>query len=141
MCAWTRESSTCYVSIFFKFFSGSLSNFTSQGDSGGPLLMPNMDNGMVQVGITSWGYECGSEITPSVFASVRHAYDWIMNQVETAMTASSTTSPSPLPSSLPTSFPSNVPSLISSSSPTHDGKGKKKKKKKKEKKGKGAKRS
>ena len=105
--------------------------------------MPNTDNGMVQVGITSWSlFECGSEITPSVFASVRHAHDWIMNQVETAMTASATTSPSPLPSSLPTSFPSNVPSLISSSSPTHDGKGKKKKKKKKkEKKGKGAKRS
>jgi len=132
MCAWRRESSTCFVSIFyFKSFSELLSNFTSQGDSGGPLLMPNTGNGMVQVGITSWGYECGSEITPSVFASVRHAYDWIMDQVENAMTASASTSPSSLPSSLP----SNVPSLIPSSSPTRDGKGKKKKKKKKNGKG------
>ena len=136
MCAWRREASICFVSFYFIFFSELLSNCISQGDSGGPLLIKNSSNETVQVGITSWIFECGSQFYPSGFARVSSAFDWIFDEAENVvMTESPTTSPS--------SSPSSGPSLISSATPTHGGKAKKKKKKKKEKnkKGKGGKRT
>ena len=66
------------------FFSGSMlcggtndgSKDTCQGDSGGPLVYPD---GITwkQVGVTSWGYECGVANYPGVYARIPTALDWI----------------------------------------------------------------
>jgi len=131
-----KRSKYMFCKFLFYFFPELLSNCISQGDSGGPLLIKNSSNETVQVGITSWVFECGSQFYPSGFARVSSAFDWIFDVAENVvMTESPTTSPS--------SSPSSGPSLISSATPTHGGKAKKKKKKKKEKnkKGKGGKRT
>mmetsp|Transcript_29099 Transcript_29099/g.58693 ORF Transcript_29099/g.58693 Transcript_29099/m.58693 type:complete len:360 (+) Transcript_29099:132-1211(+) len=55
---------------------------TCQGDSGGPLIIPG-DNAStdVQIGITSWGFGCGSGYYPGVYSRVSYAYEWIKEQV------------------------------------------------------------
>lgn len=45
------------------------------GDSGGPLVCDG-----VQVGIVSWGVECGHPDFPGVYASVPHYLEWIRTQ-------------------------------------------------------------
>lgn len=47
-----------------------------QGDSGGPLMAP-VDGGFVQLGIVSWGYQCGHPAFPGVYARVAAFGDWI----------------------------------------------------------------
>lgn len=48
-----------------------------QGDSGGPLQIILPPNEMAQiVGVTSFGYSCGSRI-PAVYARVAFYLDWI----------------------------------------------------------------
>jgi V8-like Glu-specific endopeptidase len=56
VCAWRSGKSACY------------------GDSGGPLL-EDRDGTWVQVGVTSWGFECG--VYTSVYARVSALSSWI----------------------------------------------------------------
>jgi hypothetical protein len=52
------------------------------GDSGGPLIVKgNADDVSddVQVGVTSWGWDCGQQ--PGVFARVSEGYEWIRDRV------------------------------------------------------------
>mmetsp|Transcript_9133 Transcript_9133/g.20627 ORF Transcript_9133/g.20627 Transcript_9133/m.20627 type:complete len:744 (+) Transcript_9133:192-2423(+) len=55
-----------------------------QGDSGGGLIRLGDDfngNEDVQVGIVSWGLQCGDEDFPGVYARVGEHYDWIAQNV------------------------------------------------------------
>ncbi|EAT41823.1 AAEL006568-PB [Aedes aegypti] len=48
-----------------------------QGDSGGCLVAPETDGYWYQYGVVSWGYGCGSEGLPGVYARVISFMDWI----------------------------------------------------------------
>jgi len=48
------------------------------GDSGGPLVVPaKNERGYVQVGIVSWGPQCGNPLFPGVYTRVSSFSDWI----------------------------------------------------------------
>jgi secreted trypsin-like serine protease len=48
------------------------------GDSGGPLVVPSStSDGYVQVGIVSWGPQCGNPLFPGVYTRVSSFSDWI----------------------------------------------------------------
>jgi len=48
------------------------------GDSGGPLVVPaSNDRGYVQVGIVSWGPQCGNPLFPGVYTRVSSFSKWI----------------------------------------------------------------
>jgi secreted trypsin-like serine protease len=48
------------------------------GDSGGPLVVPaETDNGYMQVGIVSWGPQCGNPLFPGIYTRVSSFSDWI----------------------------------------------------------------
>ena len=72
------------------FFSGSMlcggtidgSKDTCQGDSGGPLVYLDIDT-WKQVGVTSWGYECGVANFPGVYARVSAGLSWIYSVLPT----------------------------------------------------------
>ncbi|GBO15778.1 hypothetical protein AVEN_129881-1, partial [Araneus ventricosus] len=46
------------------------------GDSGGPLVMENGDS-WIQVGIVSFGFQCGAEDYPGVYTRVSAYMRWI----------------------------------------------------------------
>ncbi|KAL7543821.1 hypothetical protein ACHAXR_013141 [Thalassiosira sp. AJA248-18] len=49
-----------------------------QKDSGGPLILRGNDaEGDIQVGVSSWGISCASNVFPGVAARVSSVYDWI----------------------------------------------------------------
>jgi secreted trypsin-like serine protease len=52
------------------------------GDSGGPLVAP-ADNaqGYVQVGIVSWGVQCGNPALPGIYSRISQFYDWVRDTV------------------------------------------------------------
>ncbi|XP_023349460.1 enteropeptidase [Eurytemora carolleeae] len=56
---------------------------TCKGDGGGPLACkePGTDNIYVQVGIVSWGVDCGQKDTPGVYSNLPLAVCWIDNVV------------------------------------------------------------
>jgi len=85
-----------------------------QGDSGGPLiLLGNGPTETVQVGVTSWGSDCGT-IHPGVYHRTSYTFDWIRENIcdmsdvppdyLLCNTAAPTTSPAPSqsPSAPPT---------------------------------------
>ena len=52
------------------------------GDSGGPLILKgNNDKEDVQIGIVSWGFECGNDSFPGVYSRVRNQFSWIQEIV------------------------------------------------------------
>jgi len=58
---------------------------TCQGDSGGPLYLTQATlNDSPQVGITSFGYECGHLNLPGVYTRVSRYLDWIEQQTSIA---------------------------------------------------------
>jgi len=64
--------------------SGDIVQDACQGDSGGGLIRPGPDmNGAddVQMGIVSWGLQCGDEDFPGVYARVGEHYGWIAEKV------------------------------------------------------------
>lgn len=48
-----------------------------QGDSGGPMIY---DGKPILLGIVSWGYGCGREGYPGVYANVANLLEWIESQ-------------------------------------------------------------
>lgn len=51
------------------------------GDSGGPLVMTNSDGSISQVGIVSWGLECGAAGLYGVYTNVTAYQSWIAFQL------------------------------------------------------------
>ncbi|XP_071128444.1 uncharacterized protein [Mytilus edulis] len=51
-------------------------NDSCQGDSGGPLVCRSGDQ-WVQVGIVSFGYDCGNSQYPGIYTKIHHYIDWI----------------------------------------------------------------
>lgn len=53
------------------------------GDSGGPLVAAAPDNaqGYLQVGVVSWGIQCGNPALPGIYTRVSTFYDWIKDTV------------------------------------------------------------
>ena len=83
------------------------------GDSGGPLFVrgPAEDGSHdVQVGIVSFGVECGNPNFPGVYARISEAYDWIGETV-----CSSSNYPADNFGCSPSESPSDRPSLRDSS--------------------------
>lgn len=54
------------------------------GDSGGPLVA-RADNsrGYIQVGVVSWGSQCGNPVLPGVYNRLSRFYDWVRNEMTT----------------------------------------------------------
>jgi secreted trypsin-like serine protease len=54
------------------------------GDSGGPLIVAdkNSAKGYTQVGIVSWGPQCGNPLFPGVYTRVSSFSDWIAKNVK-----------------------------------------------------------
>jgi len=48
-----------------------------QGDSGGPLIFQDGGGNYDQIGVVSWGYGCGADNYPGVYARVNSYLDWI----------------------------------------------------------------
>jgi len=51
-----------------------------QGDSGGPLVCRSGDQ-WVQVGIVSFGYDCGNSQYPGIYTKIYHYIDWITRTI------------------------------------------------------------
>jgi secreted trypsin-like serine protease len=51
------------------------------GDSGGPLVKYNPNGQDTQVGVVSFGKECGNPNYPGVYAKVSYAKDWIEEKI------------------------------------------------------------
>ena len=54
------------------------------GDSGGPLIVADKgnDKGYTQVGIVSWGPQCGNPLFPGVYTRVSSFSDWIEKNLQ-----------------------------------------------------------
>jgi secreted trypsin-like serine protease len=54
------------------------------GDSGGPLIVADNadDKGFTQVGIVSWGPQCGNPLFPGVYTRVSSFSDWIGKEMK-----------------------------------------------------------
>jgi secreted trypsin-like serine protease len=54
------------------------------GDSGGPLIVADKgyDRGYTQVGIVSWGPQCGNPLFPGVYTRVSSFSDWIEKNLQ-----------------------------------------------------------
>lgn len=52
------------------------------GDSGGPFVIKNHNGLWVQVGITSWGYDCALPRLPGIYTDVTMYITWIKQKAE-----------------------------------------------------------
>lgn len=58
---------------------------TCTGDSGGPLMLPVRVGGkfpFYQIGVVSYGVDCGRPNIPSVYTNVEHFIDWIQEKIK-----------------------------------------------------------
>jgi uncharacterized repeat protein (TIGR01451 family) len=60
---------------------------TCNGDSGGPLVVRKGEAGWIQVGITSWGYQCAVPNAPGIYSRVPSFIDWIKHEMRTVRLA------------------------------------------------------
>jgi len=52
------------------------------GDSGGPLVAKTDDDrGYVQVGVVSWGSQCGNPVLPGIYNRLSQFHDWVSNEM------------------------------------------------------------
>lgn len=71
-----------YVHVIFGTI-GVFGLFCTQGDGGGPLTCYNeKTQSEVQIGITSWGIDCGKIGVPGVYTDVMVHRDWITSTVD-----------------------------------------------------------
>ncbi|XP_043460831.1 trypsin eta-like [Leptopilina heterotoma] len=66
-----KEGEICYG-----FHEGTTTRDSCEGDSGGPLINYNR----VQLGVVSYGVECGTTGFPGVYADVLYFRDWIKQE-------------------------------------------------------------
>jgi secreted trypsin-like serine protease len=53
------------------------------GDSGGPLVAPaDNSRGFVQIGVVSWGDQCGNPAFPGIYSRVANYNDWIRATIQ-----------------------------------------------------------
>jgi len=53
------------------------------GDSGGPLVAPaDNSRGFVQIGVVSWGDQCGNPAFPGIYSRVSNYNDWIRATIQ-----------------------------------------------------------
>uniref|UniRef100_K1QAG3 Transmembrane protease, serine 2 n=1 Tax=Magallana gigas TaxID=29159 RepID=K1QAG3_MAGGI len=52
------------------------------GDSGGPFIIKNHNGLWVQVGITSWGYDCAQPRAPGIYTDVTMYMAWITQKAQ-----------------------------------------------------------
>jgi kallikrein len=54
------------------------------GDGGGPLVCPinGQENKYYQIGVVSWGIECGQENVPAVYSNIPFLRQWIDKQMQ-----------------------------------------------------------
>jgi trypsin len=99
------------------------------GDSGGPLLLGDDDpSETLQVGVTSWGTDCGTS-HPGVYQRTSFSFQWIKKSICryskappdyllcNAEPPTSTPAPSESPTQAPTVAPMSTPPLSSTASP------------------------
>jgi secreted trypsin-like serine protease len=51
------------------------------GDSGGPLVVADDKGGYVQVGVVSWGSQCGNPVLPGVYNKLSRFQPWVKDQM------------------------------------------------------------
>lgn len=51
------------------------------GDSGGPLVVADEDGKYVQVGVVSWGSQCGNPVLPGVYNKLSRFTPWVKDQM------------------------------------------------------------
>jgi len=71
--------------------AGASGRDTCQGDSGGPLVYNITETDQVQIGITSFGYECAVNGYPGVYTRVSSYQSWIEDTVTSSASTSDTT--------------------------------------------------
>lgn len=53
------------------------------GDSGGPLVAPaDNSRGFIQIGVVSWGDQCGNPAFPGIYSRVANYNDWIRATIQ-----------------------------------------------------------
>ena len=51
------------------------------GDSGGPLVVADENGKYVQVGVVSWGSQCGNPVLPGVYNKLSRFAPWVQDQM------------------------------------------------------------
>lgn len=52
------------------------------GDSGGPLIVRDETGEAIQIGVVSWGYQCGHPGFPGVYARIASFHDWLRETID-----------------------------------------------------------
>ena len=52
------------------------------GDSGGPLVVADKSGNYYQVGVVSWGSQCGNPVLPGVYNKLARFQPWVMDEMK-----------------------------------------------------------